>query len=101
MGEAMDDKETIFVVTADAARGVGLRSRLKLEELSENVNLFLDQMGTVLSKAPPRVGAFQFVEFEVHAEISAKGTLALLGTGGEAGATGGVKFVFRRATAPA
>jgi hypothetical protein len=98
----MDDKETIFVVTADAgARGAGLRSRLKLDELSQNVNLFLDQMGTVLGKAPPQVGAFQFVEFEVHAEISAKGTLALLGTGGEAGATGGVKFVFRRASAPA
>ncbi len=97
----MKDTETISVVTADAARGVGLQSRLKVEELSVNVNLFLDQLGAVLAKAPQQVGAFHFAEFEVHAEVSAKGTLALLGTGGEASATGGLKFVFRRAPAAA
>lgn len=97
----MNDRETIFVVTADAARGGGLRSRLKIEELSANVNQFLEQLGMLLGKTPERVGAFQFMEFEVHAEVSAKGTLALLGTGGEAGATGGLKFVFRRPPASA
>lgn len=88
--------DTIWVITGEpATRSRGMRE-LKIEELSVNVNLFLDQMNDVLAKSPEKLGKFQFVEFEVHAEVSAKGTLALLGTGGEAGATGGIKFVFRR-----
>jgi hypothetical protein len=35
----------------------------------------------------------------VYAEITGKGTLAILGTGGEVGATGGLRFVFRRSSA--
>ncbi len=37
--------------------------------------------------------------FLVHAEVTAKGSLAILGSGGEVGATGGLRFVFRRSTA--
>ena len=47
------------------------------------------------------MGQFQFDAFEVSAQISAKGSLSLLGTGGQAGASGGLKFVFRRAPAAA
>ena len=46
--------------------------------------------------APNLARRAQFVELEVHAEVSVKGTLALLGTGAQAGATGGLKFVFRQ-----
>lgn len=92
--------DTIWVVTGEpATRGRGLKE-LKIEELSINVNLFLEQMNDVLTKTPEKLGKFQLVEFEVHAEVTAKGTLALLGTGGEAGATGGLKFVFRRQPEP-
>ena len=94
----MSEQDTIWVVT-EAAATTRRRKRpteLKVEELSVNINVFLDQMRDVLDKTPEKMGRFQFVEFEVHAEVSAKGTLALLGTGGEAGATGGLKFVFRR-----
>jgi hypothetical protein len=69
---------------------------LKIEEFSGTVNLFINQIGGILEKTPEKLGKFQFVEFEVNAEVSAKGTLSLLGTGGEAGVTGGLKFVFRR-----
>lgn len=86
----------VWVVTGEPqARGDRLRE-LKVEELSVNVNLFLEQMGNVLENTPHKLGKFQFVEFEIHAEITAKGTLAVLGTGGEVGAGGGLKFVFRR-----
>ena len=92
-------KDTITVVTS--GRGVvrgGVRSRLevKVEELASNVKLFLEQMNKVLENSPEKVGKFQFVEIEVHAEVTAKGTLALLGIGSEAGIVGGLKFVFRR-----
>jgi hypothetical protein len=93
----MTSEDAILVKTSDdvSMRGLGSRE-LKIEELSVSVNLFLGQMETILERAPTTVGRFHFAEFEVHAEVSAKGQLVLLGTGGEAGATGGIKFVFRR-----
>ena len=57
-------------------------------------------MSDVLEKSPEKVGKFHFAEFEVYAEITAKRSLALPGTGGEAGASGGIKFVFCRLPAP-
>lgn len=94
------EKNTIWVVTTETVetRGRGMR-QLKVEELAVNVNLFLEQMGTILEKTPEAVGQFHFEEFEVSAQITGKGSLAILGTGGEIGATGGLRFVFRRAGA--
>ncbi len=90
------DQTELLVLTSDAGtRGWGA-TKLKVQELSAHVNLFLNQMNSILEKTPQTLGQFRFEEFEVQAEITAKGSLALLGTGGEAGVTGGVKFVFRR-----
>jgi len=93
-------KSTIWVATAEP---VGLRGsrlqQLNVDQVAVNVNLFLGQMGNVLKSTPEKLGKFQFVEFEVYAEISGEGQLVLLGTGGKAGATGGLKFVFRRVAA--
>jgi hypothetical protein len=88
------------VVTGESlvTRGGGLK-QLKVEELSVNINLFLEQMGSILEKTPQELGKFQFEEFEVYAEVTGKGSLAILGTGGELGATGGLRFVFRRSSA--
>jgi hypothetical protein len=96
----MSDKDTILVNTADTTvtrRGVGPRE-LKVEVLAENVNLFLSQIEGVLEKAPDEVagGKFQFTEFTVSAEISAKGGLVLMGTGVEAAGKGGLTFKFVR-----
>jgi hypothetical protein len=84
------------VITADPTTRGGRQRELKVEELSVNVNLFIEQIGSVLEKTPETLGKFTMTEFEIHAEVTAKGTLAILGTGGEAGASGGIKFVFRR-----
>lgn len=94
----MSNKDTIWVVTDDTSttRRHQRATELKIEEFSGNVNLFIDHLSSILDKTPEKLGKFQFVEFEVHAEVSAKGTLSVLGTGGEAGAKGGLKFVFRR-----
>jgi hypothetical protein len=91
------DKDKLLVVTTDsiATRGGGMK-QLKVEELAVNINLFIDQIGDILEKTPEKVGKFHFDEFEVSAEITGKGSLALLGTGGEIGAAGGLRFVFRR-----
>jgi hypothetical protein len=91
------DKDSIWVVTGEpmGTRGGGLK-QLKVEELTMNVNLFLEQMGDILDKTPEGLGKFHFEEFEVYAEVTGKGTLAILGTGGEVSAMGGLRFVFRR-----
>ena len=88
--------EMLVVVSSNSeTRGFGVKT-LSVDELSKHMQAFLNQMGSVLEKAPAVIGAFRFEEFEVNAEITGKGSLALLGTGGEAGASGGIKFVFRR-----
>jgi hypothetical protein len=44
--------------------------------------VFIEQMRSILEKTPEKVGKFHFDEFEVSAEITGKGSLAILGTGG-------------------
>jgi hypothetical protein len=94
------DKDIIEVIASEplATRGGSAKQAktLKVEVLADNVNLFIGQMGEILEKTPEKLGKFHFEELEVHAEVTGKGTLALFGTGGELGATGGLRFVFRR-----
>lgn len=94
----MDINDTIIVITDNQSlmRGRRKATELKIAEFSENVNKFIDKIGSILKKTPKKVGKFQFDEFEINAEVSGKGTLSILGTGGEAGAKAGLKFVFRR-----
>ena len=100
MTEEALDKDTIWVVTSEplATRGTGIKQAkpLKVEVLAENIKLFIGQMGTILERTPEKLGKFNFEELEVHAEVTGKGTISLFGTGGEVGATGGLRFVFRR-----
>ena len=96
------NSDEILVVTSDPAamgtRGGGLHP-LKVEELTVNVNLFVQQMGKVLESTPESLGKFHFDEFEIHAEINADGTIAVLGSGVHAGVGGGLRFLFRRGSA--
>lgn len=90
----------VWVVTSDLAE-VGTRGGaqpLKVDELAVNVNLFVQQMGKVLGGTPEKLGNFHLDEFEIHAEVSADGTLAIMGSGVHVGGSGGLRFVFRRAT---
>jgi archaellum component FlaC len=99
----MSEENTIWVVAVEESpktRAGGERrvteTKVDVENLSNDINTFIKQIGKSLEKTPDQIGNFQFVELEVHAEISAKGTLKLMGTGIETGTTGGLKFVFRR-----
>ena len=93
--------DEIWVATGDTGtpgtRGSNLQ-QMKVDELAINVNVFIQQVGKVLESTPDVLGTFHFDEFEIHAEISADGTIALLGSGVHAGASGGLRFVFRRAS---
>jgi translation initiation factor 2 beta subunit (eIF-2beta)/eIF-5 len=101
----MSEENTILVVTVEECPNIRTRgererkvteTKVEIEKLSNHIDNFIKQIGKSLEKTPDKIGDFQFVELEVHAEISAKGTLKLMGTGIETGTTGGLKFVFRR-----
>ena len=102
----MDDTSPnkIWVVVNDSQQWRGgqqvKQTEVDVERLSSNMNRFLEQIGNMLQQTPEHVGQFHFEEFEISAEVTAQGTLAILGTGLQAGATGGLKFVFRRSTSP-
>lgn len=66
------------------------------DTLASNVKEFLENLQTVLSNPPEDVGSFKVDSISITAEISAKGTLNILGTGGELAGKGGITFVFTR-----
>jgi hypothetical protein len=94
----MDVEHTISVIPAeyDVTRGLGRPVKINIDALSNNVKEFVGQIGEVLKSIPDSCEGFELAEFEFNAEVSAKGTLSLLGTGGEVAGKGGLKFVFRR-----
>ena len=83
------------VVTRPTNRRFRL-SKLDPAQLAATMREFTDKIETVISGIPATNSGFQLSEFEVSAEVNAKGQLALLGTGGELGGSAGMKFVFRR-----
>lgn len=93
------DVETIMVKADDDYTGVrgGFGAiELNVAVLTENINLFLVKMETIIEKTPEEVGKFKLSEITVSAEISAEGGLVLIGTGVKAGASGGITFKFAR-----
>jgi len=98
----MSEDGSFLVTTVDVStvqtRGARRISATKLDVdvLAENVNVFLADVEKMLAKAPEDVGKFKLTEFTVSAEVSAKASLVLLGTGVEAGGSGGLTFKFER-----
>ena len=98
-----DPETTMTVLVEDdvRVRGVGDRPSwrripIQTEELAVNVNLFLNNIESVLEKTPDKIGKFRLDEISVSAEITGEGKVVLCGIGGEIGVTGGVQFVFKR-----
>lgn len=100
MEKHTEDTDRIWVVVNDdivVTRGGGAK-QLPVQELAVNVTVFLEQISSVLDKTPETLGKFHLDELEIHAEVTAQGAIALLGTGLQAGTSGGLRFVFRRSS---
>ena len=69
---------------------------LKVQELAQSLQSFLNNLDEVMKNLNAKVGGFEVDEMEVYAEISAEGKISLLGTGIETGAMGGLKLILRR-----
>jgi hypothetical protein len=88
--------DRILVTTSASGMRSSSPKPLKLGVLENNVNIFLAQMDSIVSKAPDTVSKFHLDEFTVTVEISAKGEISILGTGTGAEVKGGVEFKFKR-----
>lgn len=98
----MSDEDKLWVITTESfeTRNVNERvteeTKLNVNQLTTNVNIFLGQIDSLLNETPEKVGNFRFDELELYAEVSSNGELKMLGTGVGVGGMGGLKFVFRR-----
>ncbi|MGC0327475.1 hypothetical protein RKD23_000465 [Streptomyces sp. SAI-170] len=78
-----------------------VREKVPVSVLREQVNAFVEALGETLSRAEEKIGNYRLEQVEVAVEINAKGTVSILGSGGEVGGSGGMTFTFVRQGPPA
>jgi len=110
MSESLSDNQEIIILgmededdrslwwRADEAR-YG-REIVSARALADRVEEFVNSMRTVLGELPEVVGQYEIDQITVAAEVSAKGKVSLLGSGGELAGKGGLTFTFRKRQAP-
>ncbi|WP_051877125.1 hypothetical protein [Streptomyces natalensis] len=73
------------------------RDDVTVGNFRQRVDQFTQVMTEVLASIPLAPSGYQLSEVTVATEISAKGTISVLGCGGEIGGSGGLTFKFVRA----
>ncbi|ATE54222.1 Pepco domain-containing protein [Actinosynnema pretiosum] len=76
------------------------RSEIPVEVFRRRVEEFLGSVREVVAGLSATAGDYHLDQVQVSVEISAKGQLSLLGTGGELAGKGGMVFTFKRGSAP-
>jgi hypothetical protein len=72
------------------------RSEIPVDEFRRRVVTFLDSMRDIIADLPDSSGGFRLDQVTVSAEVSAKGQISLLGSGGELAGKAGLTFTFTR-----
>jgi hypothetical protein len=72
------------------------RVEVPLEIFRQRVAGFVDSVREVITGLPEAVGKYQLDQVTVTAEVSAKGQISLLGSGGEIAGKSGLTFTFTR-----
>jgi hypothetical protein len=72
------------------------RTEIPTDVLRERVANFLASMREVIATPPDAYGDYSLDQIQVSAEVSAKGQLSLLGSGGELSGKAGLTFTFNR-----
>lgn len=72
------------------------RETISSDYLAAQLEAFFDAIESVVAVVPPTVGDYEVDELTLSLEVSAKGTVSLLGAGGELGGTGGVTISLKR-----
>ncbi len=90
--EASEDRASFF--GRDSARYA--REPVSVDALASRLRSFSESMKEVVQGVPETMGGFKVDEITLSIEITAKGTVSLLGSGGEIGGTGGITITLRR-----
>jgi hypothetical protein len=93
-GDGGEDEDRGAVLDRLSARYQ--RTKIGSEQLRENLGGFLDSMDDVVRRIPDVLGSFSVEKLEVSLEVSAKGTVSLIGAGGELGGSGGLTITLVR-----
>jgi hypothetical protein len=72
------------------------RTEIPVDVFRQRVTGFLDSMRSVIAELPEACGGYQLDQVTVSAEVSARGQISLLGTGGEVAGTSSLTFTFTR-----
>jgi hypothetical protein len=93
--------ETIDIMAPDdeETRAFGdffRKGQVSTKILGDNLQKFVAGLGAALANIPQALPQHRLDEIEVSVSISAEGGVSLLGTGGKAGAEGGLKLTFKR-----
>ncbi|MDQ1678786.1 MAG: hypothetical protein QOF58_5338 [Pseudonocardiales bacterium] len=75
------------------------RGEVDSDDLKNRLSAFLESMQGVVNSVPAFLGDFRVDSISIAAEVSAKGSVSLLGAGGEVAGKGGITFNLRRKTA--
>jgi hypothetical protein len=75
------------------------RAEVPVDVFHARVNRFLEAMRGVIADVPAAFGKYQLDQVTISAEVSAKGQISLLGSGGELAGKSGLTFTFKRRAA--
>jgi hypothetical protein len=89
-----DSGDRLSFFGKDAAR-VG-RQPVPVSRLRENMSTFVAAMETTIAAVPTAFTGYAIDSVEISAEVSATGTVSLLGSGGEIAGTAGITFTLKR-----
>lgn len=76
------------------------RADIPIDVFKRRVETFMAAMGEVIGGVAAKAGDYSLEEVTVSVEVSAKGKLSLLGTGGELAGKGGLTFTFKKSAPP-
>jgi hypothetical protein len=81
----------------DAIKSVFVhRTEIKADVLAARLKEFLDTMNNVMKDVPENLGTYKVDAMTLSVEVSAKGTVSLVGTGVELAGKGGLTFTLKR-----
>lgn len=71
-------------------------AEVRVSELKRELTHFLAEMDGVVKGLPGKLGQFSLDSISLTVEVSAKGQVIFLGTGGELAGKGGITFTLKR-----
>ena len=97
MGVFGEAKETVFPkILQQPLASSWTKTEVNTDELTKSLGGLLKSMDGVLASLPAFIGEFRLDSMTLDVEISAEGSVSLLGTGGKLSGKGGISLTLKR-----